>query len=248
MKLKVRVRPMTRTRECTYRTMKAVFFPRNKYIDIQRLQEWYDTKYVLNMDLLYKMKDECNIENSFFVIDARRQDEYNYSHLKYAVNMPSMLPSHEFLAAVHKDTPIVVYCTVGVRSGILTRRLNKLGFNKAMTLAGGMYGWVNEALPLYSCTKDGYKTVDKVKPQHWWASLFLKPDKIYEMERQTQNGVLRKRLLASVRRVLIGANSAWRSTREYHRQLKIQSIKKESNRTHLFKLLYGSSSSRSSKA
>ena len=106
-----------------------------------------------------------------------------------------------------------------------------------MTLAGGMYGYVNNGLPLY--TKEGekkYKLVDKVVPQHWFASLLLKPDKIHIKQQENDKGILRGRLLPSIIRISCGAHAAWRSTKKYHEILRVQTERGESNRSRVFKL------------
>jgi rhodanese-related sulfurtransferase len=236
-RFQIHIRPLDRVREMSTRALKFICFPRNKYITVEELEEWMKTKTVLDMDTLYLNRRTMTVDNSFFLIDARREDEYKYSHLKNAINMPSMLPSEQFIKYVNKETPIVVYCAVGVRSGILTRRLNKLGFKNARTLLGSMYKWVNTGRPLYTSSGTSITTVI---PQHWLASLLLDPSKVGKIKlKHPQHGAIYANVIAPCRRVLVGTRTALSNTIIYHRKLKRQAKKKEAKRLHLVRLFVG---------
>lgn len=80
-----------------------------------------------------------------FVVDARRPDEFNHSHVYSAVNCHySEVAAVEALFETHgvrKNQCIVVYCAVGLRSGWVARKLRKRGYVNAATLYGGYYHW-----------------------------------------------------------------------------------------------------------
>jgi len=46
------------------------------------------------------------------------------------------------------DLPIVVYCSVGVRSARLARALSATGAKQVFNLRGGIFEWANRGLPL----------------------------------------------------------------------------------------------------
>jgi len=201
---------MNHVRSWSSKTMRSTIFRRNKVIRTYQLDKWiHGWRHTLNQEKLGASKDYFTIENSFFLVDARRHDEYMFSHLKGAINFPSMVPSSEFMNYVHRSTPVVVYCTVGLRSGILTRRLRKLGFHNAMTLSGSMYKWVNEGRPLYRESE----IVAGVVPQHWLASLLLLPDYVRHPQVKTARG---PRLFGGAKRVFLGTKQALMSTHQYH--------------------------------
>lgn len=76
-------------------------------------------------------------------LDAREREEYDVSHLPGA----RWVGYDDFDMSRMKDIPkgarIVVYCSVGYRSGKITERLRKAGYTNAYNLYGGIFEWVN---------------------------------------------------------------------------------------------------------
>jgi rhodanese-related sulfurtransferase len=93
--------------------------------------------------------------NSLILIDVRKEDEFAVSHLPSAVNIQKA-------AAVPypKNTPIVVYCSVGVRSADFAKQLDELGFTNVLNLRGSIFAWGNKGYPLVRKTT----TVNTVHP------------------------------------------------------------------------------------
>lgn len=104
------------------------------------------------------------------ILDARTDTEYAVSHLKNAQRID---PYHCNLvvSAELKDTPIVVYCSVGYRSARIAEQLKQGGFSHVYNLEGSLFKWANEERPIY---KNDYST-SLVHPynQHW--GKLLKP-------------------------------------------------------------------------
>lgn len=78
------------------------------------------------------------------VIDARSQAEYEVSHLQAAIHIDPIAPDLQALAQVSKETPIVVYCSIGYRSATIAQQLQQKGFNCVFNLSGGLFQWSNE--------------------------------------------------------------------------------------------------------
>jgi len=93
--------------------------------------------------------------SNLVLIDARPQVEFAVSHLRGAVRM-----TPDLLAKLSKDTPIVVYCSVGYRSAELAQRLDSQGYKQVRNLEGSIFEWANEGRPVYS----GKEQVHKVHP------------------------------------------------------------------------------------
>src|SRR5690606_4036165 len=47
-----------------------------------------------------------------------------------------------------KEKPVILYCDTGFASAGAARQLRAAGFNKVVTLSGGLTGWPQENLPL----------------------------------------------------------------------------------------------------
>ena len=90
------------------------------------------------------------------LLDARSEAEYALSHLKEAKRIAPDYPNKAAVAGVSKDTPIVVYCSVGYRSAGVASRLEQAGFSRVYNLEGSIFQWVNSGRPVF---KNGHPTL-----------------------------------------------------------------------------------------
>ncbi len=82
------------------------------------------------------------------LLDAREPEEFNVSHIKGAKNYGYKSPNKNMLKDVPKNTEIIVYCSVGVRSQNTGKDLKKLGFTNVKNLYGGIFLWQNQSRPI----------------------------------------------------------------------------------------------------
>ena len=79
----------------------------------------------------------------FQILDAREPSEYEVSHLKQAklvgYNKFNLNKTKKIL---DKNTPIVVYCSIGYRSEKIAEKLAAKGF-EVYNLYGGIFEWKN---------------------------------------------------------------------------------------------------------
>ncbi len=78
------------------------------------------------------------------LLDARTPDEYAVSHLPSAKRIDPNTPAMSALDSVARNTPIVVYCSVGYRSARIASRLQSHGFTNVHNLEGSIFRWANE--------------------------------------------------------------------------------------------------------
>ncbi len=83
------------------------------------------------------------------LIDARTSEEFGVSHLKNARNAGKHKKAIRILEEVDKCRPIVIYCSVGIRSAAMANRLRAAGFTNIYNLEGSIFKWANEGRPLY---------------------------------------------------------------------------------------------------
>ena len=88
--------------------------------------------------------------DSVSFLDARAKDEYKVSHIKGAVWVGYDNFDPTKVEDLPKDKPIIVYCSVGYRSGKIAERLISDGFTDVQNLYGGIFEWVNEGHPVYN--------------------------------------------------------------------------------------------------
>lgn len=85
--------------------------------------------------------------NGAIIIDVRTQEEYDNGHIENAYLIPldelneSTLTQHKDLKHLkEKDTPVLLYCRSGRRSGIVMNAMAKAGFKYVMNM-GGVITW-----------------------------------------------------------------------------------------------------------
>jgi rhodanese-related sulfurtransferase len=90
----------------------------------------------------------CN-QPSPLLLDARTPEEYHVSHLAHAQLVPADQQTWLAENTLPKQTPIVVYCSIGYRSAKLAYNLQQQGYSQVFNLEGSIFQWVNENRPLY---------------------------------------------------------------------------------------------------
>jgi rhodanese-related sulfurtransferase len=109
-------------------------------------------------------------------LDAREPREYAVSHIKGALPVGYDQADLSILEFLPKDTPIIVYCSVGYRSEKIAERCKDAGFTKVSNLYGGIFEWVNEGYPVYS---DNGKTNKVHAYDKKWSVWLTKGEKVY---------------------------------------------------------------------
>ena len=90
--------------------------------------------------------DQVKKQPPAVLLDTRAPREYAVSHLRGA----RWVGYEDFVLArvqdLPKDTPIVVYCSVGYRSEKVGEQLQRAGYTQVRNLYGGLFEWMNEGL------------------------------------------------------------------------------------------------------
>ncbi len=82
------------------------------------------------------------------VVDVSEPHEYAQGHVKGARNIPfGQLESSKDLPS-NKALPIILVCPRGVRAARAAATLRKLGYENAVSLAGGLHAWREANLPV----------------------------------------------------------------------------------------------------
>lgn len=95
------------------------------------------------------------MEGGALVLDVRSKEEYAVSHIAGAVQVDPDISKAAFrdqLAEKARGRPVLVYCSVGVRSSklatLIASEVASAGGTSLGNLAGGIFGWHNEGRPL----------------------------------------------------------------------------------------------------
>jgi rhodanese-related sulfurtransferase len=84
------------------------------------------------------------------LLDVREDDEWADGHIESAIHIPMGQIQGAVAAGLDwltPETPVVVVCAVGARSGRVAAWLNGQGY-QAINLDGGMNAWVEAGRPI----------------------------------------------------------------------------------------------------
>ena len=98
--------------------------------------------------------------NPPLLLDTRSPEEYGVSHLRNAQLINPEDFTIDDVDDIERDREVVLYCSVGYRSGIITRRMREMGFSNVKNLYGGIFLWYNQGRPIY----DDDEQVENVHP------------------------------------------------------------------------------------
>jgi rhodanese-related sulfurtransferase len=88
-------------------------------------------------------------KDAYIFLDAREKEEYDVSHIEDALFIGASEFNLASVDGINKDDRLIVYCSVGVRSDEITKKLREAGYHDAQNLFGGIFGWINEGNNVY---------------------------------------------------------------------------------------------------
>lgn len=113
------------------------------------------------------------------LLDTREQQEFVVSHLKDAqwVGFETFDINTVTETISDKETPIVVYCSVGVRSEKIGKQLQDAGYTNIKNLYGGIFQWVNEGNEVVDPQGEPTQRIHAYSKA--WGKLVTKGKKVY---------------------------------------------------------------------
>ncbi|EAR00512.1 hypothetical protein FB2170_08404 [Maribacter sp. HTCC2170] len=119
-------------------------------------------------------------ENGITFLDTREINEFETSHIKNAIWVGYDSFDSQIIndSVPDKTTPIVVYCSIGVRSEDIGEKLQEMGYSNVRNLYGGIFKWKNDGYPVFDQEN---KETEKVHAyDKLWGKLLTKGEKVYE--------------------------------------------------------------------
>lgn len=145
-----------------------------------------------SLDVLLKVNNEESIpyisvtalrnlqlKDSIVILDAREMKEFEVSHIASAKFVGyDHFSSEEILDDIqNKNTPIVVYCSLGIRSEDIGEKLKKQGFTDVKNLYGGIFEWKNNDFPVIN--SEGKETENVHVYSRFWGNWLKNGKKVY---------------------------------------------------------------------
>lgn len=108
------------------------------------------------------------------ILDTRETSEYTVSKIKGAkcVGFNDFSVADISTEINNKTQPIIVYCSLGIRSEEIGEKLQKAGFTNVKNLYGGIFEWKNKGYPILNASEketDSVHTFSKA-----WSKWLLK--------------------------------------------------------------------------
>lgn len=111
------------------------------------------------------------------LLDAREPEEYEVSHLKNARYVGFNQFNINTLQNVSKNSEIVIYCSIGVRSEKIGEKLKAAGFTNIKNLYGSIFEWVNQGNQVFDTQNQPTKKVHAFNKK--WGVWLNKGEKVY---------------------------------------------------------------------
>ncbi len=111
-------------------------------------------------------------------LDTRAYQEFKVSHIPQARWVGYEDFTLQRVSNVPKNTPIVVYCSVGVRSEKVGKKMLDAGFTNVRNLYGSIFEWVNQGYPIVNM--EGEPTNKVHAYSRAWGMWLQKGEKVYE--------------------------------------------------------------------
>ena len=143
---------------------------------LEKLLKKYNTKSVPYITV----KELAMPKTEVILLDSREKAEYNTSHIKDAISVGY---DHFDLESItknlpNKDSKIVVYCSLGIRSEDIGELLKKAGYTNVYNLYGGIFEWKNNDFPVYNSEEEETQNVHTFSEE--WSYWLTKGNKVYD--------------------------------------------------------------------
>lgn len=114
--------------------------------DIDLLLKEYNQRTVPYISVQDVMLQPTN----YLLLDTRKIEEYLVSHLPRAIWAGEKVDSTFAKAYPNKSIPIIVYCSVGIRSEDYGESLKALGYTNVQNLYGSIFAWKDQGNLVYN--------------------------------------------------------------------------------------------------
>lgn len=124
-----------------------------------------------------KASELLDSDENIIVLDAREKTEFKVSHIKGAINVGYDYFKPSSVKKLDKNAKVIIYCSVGYRSGKIGERLKDMGFKDVYNMYGGIFDWINKDFPVVD--SDEQKTSKVHSYNEDWGRWLKKGEKVF---------------------------------------------------------------------
>ncbi|WP_298416860.1 rhodanese-like domain-containing protein [uncultured Kordia sp.] len=136
----------------------------------------------------YITVEELAKKEDIVLLDSREKVEFETSHIKNAVCVgydKFKLKKIKKLLPKDKTKPIVVYCSLGIRSEDVAEKLKEAGYTNVYNLYGGIFEWKNQNQTVIDTNGQTTENVHTFNED--WSIWLKKGIKIFEKEKSKKD-------------------------------------------------------------
>jgi rhodanese-related sulfurtransferase len=126
---------------------------------------------------IIKVQELKSKNTGVVLLDARELEEFEVSHLRNARYVGFNNFSLEGIKDIPKTTPIVVYCSIGVRSEKIGEKLLAAGYTNVKNCYGSIFEWVNQGNEIVDMQNQPTKKIHAYNKK--WGVWVNKGEKVY---------------------------------------------------------------------
>lgn len=116
-------------------------------------------------------------EKTPFFFDTRAKEEFKVSHIAGARFAGYKEFTLDSMKDIPKEQPIILYCSIGKRSGEIGEKLIDAGYTNVQNLYGGIFEWINKGYPVVDTEN---KPTNKIHAYNKiWGAWLKKGNKVY---------------------------------------------------------------------
>ena len=105
--------------------------------------------------------------DKYLILDTRKREEYDVSHIPGAIWVGEKTHENQLKSLIsNKNQPIMVYCSVGIRSEDFGEKMEKLGYSNVNNLYGSIFAWKDAGFPVIDSSGQETERVHVYGP-HW---------------------------------------------------------------------------------
>lgn len=124
-----------------------------------------------------QLSNRINGGEAIYLLDTRAREEYKVSHIENALRVGFEDFDVKKVKGIPKESPVVVYCSIGVRSESVGEQLIDNGFERVYNLYGGLFEWYYRSFVIVD--KNGDSTTKIHTYDKNWASWLRRGTAVY---------------------------------------------------------------------
>lgn len=155
----------------------AVVLPSIAQQSLQELLNTYNSRSVpyISVEETRRMQ----LHDTIILLDSREINEYMVSKIPSAIHVGyDKFDSADIVRQIEdKNTAIVVYCSLGIRSEDVGERLKKVGYTNVKNLYGGIFEWKNKGNKVIDSLSNPTENIHTFSKE--WSQWLSSGNKIY---------------------------------------------------------------------